>query len=94
MGFYLTSVTPTNYVNVTNPVRLQQYLPPTVEAERSFSAFGAYNSKTKVYATVAANYPDANTLTLWTSSISGSDASSVSSNHVNTVGSFTDIKFF
>ncbi len=78
MGFYLTSVTPTNYVNVTNPVRLQQYLPPTVEGERSFSAFGAYNSKTKVYATVAANYPDAHTLTLWTSSISGSDASSVS----------------
>lgn len=78
MGFYLSSVTPSNYVNVTNPVRLQQYLPPAVEAERSFSSFGAYNTKTKVYTTVAAGYPSADTLTLWTSSISGTDALSVS----------------
>ena len=77
MGLYLSSSTPQNTLGVENPVRLQQYLPPANTVERGFKAFTAFDKDTKIFTTVAADFPTPHTMTIWTSSISGSDVSSV-----------------
>lgn len=78
MGFYLSSTTPVNTLGVANPVRLQQYLPPANTIERGFKAFTAYDKDTKTFTTVAADFPSPQTMTVWTSTISGTDVATVS----------------
>ena len=78
MGFYLSSTTPVNTLGVANPIRLQQFLPPANEIERGFKVFTAYDKDSKTFTTVAADFPVAETLTVWTSTVSGTDATSVS----------------
>ena len=79
MGLYISSLTP-NTVNygVENPRRLLMLLPPGDEAERGFSTFAAYEEATKTFTTVASDFPTVGTMTVWVSSISGSDPASVS----------------
>ncbi len=78
MGFYLSSTLPSNLNNgVANPLRIQEYLAPAPEVERNFDVFTAYDKDSKTYSTVAVDFPTRGTLTVWTSSISGTDAGSM-----------------
>lgn len=78
MGFYLSSTLPVNINNgVSNPLRIQEYLGPAPTEEREFDVFTAYDQDSKIYTTVAVDYPTRETLTVWTSSISGTDAASM-----------------
>lgn len=66
MGMYLGT---TDGVSPTR--RIQSYLPSTVVEERQFDTFSAWDPATKTFTTVAAEYPRQSTLTLWTSTVSG-----------------------
>lgn len=77
MGFYLSSTTPADEKGVTNPFRIQQYLPPVNINQRRFDVFTAFDKQKSVYTTVAVNYPQSQYVTVWTSSVSGTDAQSM-----------------
>lgn len=49
---------------------LQSYLPAAAYALRTFPVFTAYKSSSRVFVTVATDYPRAGSATLWTSQIS------------------------
>lgn len=74
MGLYLAATTGTDV-----PHRLQTYLPSAPVAEREFETFSAFDQNTKTYTTVAADFPRESVLTLWVSTVSGNEVSSVSS---------------
>jgi hypothetical protein len=56
--------------NTPNDVFLQVYLPPANTAERKFEVFTAFDENSRVFVTVAADYPQAQSMTVWASTVS------------------------
>ncbi len=74
MGLYLSTTDPRSNAA---PARIQTYLPSAPTTERNFPVFSAYDAETKVYTTVAVHYPSKDTMTVWTSTVSGTDIDSM-----------------